>query len=625
MAVIERRPLRDFRPNNPDEIWVLEWFGGLVNNPDDPSNLLVECVLTPCVEVLGTPESPPRLKRRISAQVVRTIGVCTLAGIELGRRYRDGQLEPVSVAGSSPHELISFRFHPEQAEDTLTSAVGFEPAYAPAGEIPRLGRINGPVKVIKGEVTGSNNPRTPDFEATPSAPRPMTVILHELEVMRFYYVMSQKMAQALFNGWYEDGELHRRVVLSKHEGPHMRLGTGAARLEYRLGFTADDAPIIGRILFDPHALRGARRVGRTLAIDSVLTTTMRGERDGRHYPRTNFPFWHKAQIELAGRRVRLATGEFAFLAYRIISCTSRFPFKSLSYQCEVEPGGVHAPPGAPQAFANRPGKQMPAAGQRGEVVSNERPQANTEPAVSTPERRRILGLDNVELRHEKVRRNTHVAGERMPGRSDPNLQNTSAGAPTSGQSTAQQQQISDEIDAGRPPVDLATFVQVLRLVKTLRPAWALSTLPLGGHWRDQESNVVYSSFPQVQCPKIKSIPRQFSFMDKDKTIRRRLVCAQVQDKGRFVYVLESERRLNSNGQYMEELPMLVVWQRLNRRADPRLLKSVLELTVENPSKTWPQTLTQLQLERDAVEHGKVREVEGLASRLVACINRALAY
>lgn len=52
--------------------------------------------------------------------------------------------------------------------------------------------------------------------------------------------------------------------------------------------------------------------------------------------------------------------------------------------------------------------------------------------------------------------------------------------------------------------------------------------------------------------------RQFSFLHKEKTQRRLLICAQVQAYGRTAYLLEAQRQLNEQDEYMEELPILMV-------------------------------------------------------------------
>lgn len=591
MAHLVHRPLRGFR-TSPDQIWLLEWFGGLIENPQDPTNPLIECVLTSCRE---NPQWHKGFSRNPRRQEIRHVGACALPGIELGRRFDDGRLDPFQVVSAKAEERITFRFHPASAREVMLSDLQIDRATTPFGEMAAALEMDSAVKYVAGHMLASDDSR---FDAvTARSPVALSVILPELEIIRFYYLISNRLAMAIFNGWFETDRLGK-IVLSKHEGPHIRIspnGQKIARLEHRLGWSEEDVKIVARTLFSECALRGARRVSRLIEVGRLS-----GSR--RYYPRTLFPFDEEVEVELAGRRVHLGDDSFAFLAYRITSCTSSMPFDAISYQCEVQPGGVPAPPGAPIAFpAGKPRPTPDTREPKGDIIDSPAAE-NSEPAVSVPEPRIFRGMEDVEVRREKERENTHRSDhDKRRGNDGRKLPDSSAGGTTTGQTTAQKQGVEDEIDGATVSPDLRQFVDVLReLAKST--GWRVRSVPVGGHWRDRDLDVYFSSFPEVPCPRMRSEMRQFSYIDAEKTALRRLVCASVAASGRWAYILEAERRKNDKGADMEQLPILVIWNAHRAPIPTEVIVSVLIATANNPSKTWPRDLSWTGLERVAVDH-----------------------
>lgn len=615
MALIHR-PLRGFRTAL-DQIWLLDWFGGLIENPEDPSNPLVECVLTSCRE---NPEWRKGFSRNSRVQQIRQVGACALPGIELGRRFIDGRLDPFQVIKGRTEERISYRFHPSNANELMLSDLGIDTGSNPLGDAAVATGMDSAVKFLAGHVLRSDDPRFERISAR--NPVPLRVIVSELEILRFYYLISNRLANAVFNGWFETTNLGK-IVLSKHEGPHIRFaenGRRIARLEHRLGWSDEDVKIIARTLFSELALQGARRVRRLIDVERLA-----GEQ--RYHPRTLFPFNEEVEVELVGRRVHLADDTFAFLAYRISCCTSSMPFDAISFQCEVQPGGTPAPPGSPAAFpggkpAPNPGSPSP----EGELVDSPAAE-NSEPSVSTPEQRIYRGMDEVEVRREKERASTHRRDGSLRGPDGRRLPDASAGGTTTGQTTAQKQTIEDEIIGATASPDLRMFIQVLRRLQEAT-GWRVRTVPAGGHWRDRELDVYFSSFPEVACPRKKSEMRQFSYLDPEKTRLRRLVCASIAVSGKWAHVLEAERRQNEKGADMEQLPILIVWNQHLAPIPPEVLLRVLVATVSNSSKTWPRSLTWAGLERASVDHVlKVKDdaarIRETAKRLQKALKRAL--
>lgn len=594
MAVIPSRPLRDLR-FGPTEKWMLEWFGAVLDNPADSKNPFVECILTHC---RPNDQSPRGFSRSISRQLVAHVDVCSLAALELGREYSDGVLQKLSFSGLPAEERITFRFHPEAASEAFLNDLGLAAPVHPLGHLPSR-HVDSAVKLVDGDLLRSSA----ISDISPANARPMRIVISEMELIRFYCAMSEKLAMAAFNGWFEKGNLER-ILLTKHEQPHLYVDTNGlriARLEHRHGFNASEVAIIGRTLFSNAADRGMRRIFRSFAAQRLSAEAPKRDSPNRYHVRTLFPFDEVAYLQLAGRRAKVENGSFVFLAYRIISCSGSFPFDVLSYQSEMQPGGAPAPEGAPEVGIGGPRFLAGGTSDKGEVVSNEKARAFSNEASSTAEGRRMVSLDRVELRVEKRRPNTHVARKDIPAPDDgPMLRNSNAGSTTTGKTTAQRQRLTDQIDAGPLPADLEGFVQVLTFLQA-STGWHVDTVPIHDEWYDAALNVIFNSFPQVPCPVKKMRMRQFSFMDSARTVSRRLLCASVRVGAEVAYVLEAQRR-EKDGKYMDDLPVLVICKPRGAPIAQETLRALLIKTVMNPSKTWPADLSDFRLARKAVEH-----------------------
>lgn len=604
------RPIEQLQWEKPF-VWVLDWFGGLVDNPTGFDNPSIECLLTPCTP---STDRSTGLVRHLRRQVCTTVGVKAIGSIGLGRQYLDGNFVPISAGFTE--ETIGFKFaqqQPGSVEESLLDRLGLSPSAALISQpLDYLG-IKSPVKVVNGMLLKTNHPRSPDRNASPRHPVPIRVLFHELEIIRFYYTNSVKLVNAVFNGHFAEDKLGLDVLNMNHQGPHYDFERSHHRFEYRLGFAQDDACLIARALFDPTqtAMRGVRRVNQSLLTSKLNELNPR--KTG--YPRTLFPYLEEAELTLSGRRLRLEDGSFIFAVNRIESCSARFPFEDLSFQCEIQPGGPPAPEGSLEAFAGQPFQTGPGK-TRGVMDSEGRPAAGSDVVESVPDIRRFTSLDLSRCRVEKYRPNTHTSSKNRWKTNNLNLEKSSPGTPTYGKSNAVRQSIIDVVEGGDVPADLSTFVEIIFGLRLRHTNWRIETDPTGpAAWRNPSTNILYNDFPTIPCPELTSMWRQFSFLNREKTRRRRLICARVEVSGRVAYLLEAERRVNEQGQYMEELPILMVWTTDYQTIFRSTFEKLLTMTVENPSKTWPKDVSSLNLDRKRIEHGKARNVRDLMDRV----------
>lgn len=624
------RPIEQLQLHG-NRTWILDSFGGLLENPQDFTNPSVECILTPC-EV--SPDRPNGLKRNIGNQVSGTIGVCAINAVSLGQQFIGGRFVPLVLEKGSPEETITFELNttaPEHIEERMLSEVGIHDYSSLINRRLQNAGVDSAVKLIQGSLTSTNNPRSPDRAARKNNPIPIRVLIYELELIRFYYTNSERLVRAVFSGEFQEDLLYHKVICALHEGPHYDILKKKHRLEYRHGFDRYDMYSVARVLFEPSltALAGIRRIHRS---SHTAKLNAHHWRDSVH-PRTHFPYLANAELTLSGRRCKLTDGSFIFVTHRIESCNAPFPFELLSTQCELEPGGFQeAKPGSPLAYRGAPRTHGPG-NVGGSMDSESRPRTNSAVATSTPDIRRFVALASVQLVAEKYRPNTHLSGKPQSQTFDTSLSKTSPGRSTSGKSDAVKQRILDTPEGGDRPLDLNAFITILAELKAKHPRWQIETVPAGpASWRDEDSLTTYSTFPTLACPSRYSVTRQFSFVDKFKKKRRRLICAEILTASKYAYLLEAERRVNDQGSYMDVLPILVLWTPGFEPISRPMLEEILTLTIENPSRTWPRDLSAQGLLRKGIDHGaarniieseKVRNVSDLTSKIGRILSEIL--
>jgi hypothetical protein len=593
------RPIQQLSLKGP-EIWILDWYGGLVENPRDRGGQSVECILTPCTR---NPETATGLNRHLKRQIVATVGISAINAIGMGRQYVNGNLVPFISKLGFTEEVITFRFAPKRegtVHETMLNQVGVHDYSALInGQLTGDG-VYSAVKVVHGLLTSTNHPKSPDKNASARYPAQLRVMFHELEIIRFYYTNSQHLVKSVFSDSFQEDKLERDVVFSKYEKPHRMPDADTCRFEYQMGFYHDDLPIIGRTLFDPLAMRGVRRVYQSMLVSTVNEISDRKTA----YPRTIFPYMDSVELTLTGRRLKLKDGSYIFAVHRIESCDAPFPFESLSAQCAVQPGGEKkAPPGSPAAFPLRPPKVTGPGQKDGELDTEGQPLEDSGFVDCIPDKRRFLQLKDGYLRIEKARVNTHTMGEQLPDIFNPMLTKSSPGTPTPGQSESVRQKIIDSLEGSDSPFDMEKFIAILSRLKSRNHSWSVSTIALSENARQNPvSKVTYCGFPSIACPERKSVFRQFSFHDRAKEKRRHLVCAQILANGKYLYLLEAERRKNDQGNEMDAMPILVLWSNGFVKVENKRFQLVLTETVKNPSKTWPQDVSVFGLMRGTIDH-----------------------
>lgn len=594
-----------------DEVVRLDWFGGVEANIPEHDNPLLECFFTPLRKSAYKTDSNnlvPDLERQFRAG----IAVGYLPGLFMGQCFRSGKLLHESEWRQKTETIVIDLNVPPPDEVAKVSLpqLGLSSKVVPLRFYQNASKSG--FKRLQGELVKSTNPNKKVSVSD-------EVIISEIELIRYYLTNSSFSCKKIFTSAFKEEELPKKVFNRLHEAESYDPLSRKVRLVYRHGYSQEDAPILARIRFAPNnaGLNAARRVSSSIAADRI-----NNEPHWIGYPRTDFPFTGKTRMTITGKRLATKSGGFIFLAHRIHSCSSPFPFAALSFSDEVEPGGNPAPPDAPEAFSQvepvyGPANEIPGLGTS---KSNERPKSGSLIIHSELQQREYPGLADVIIVREKLRDSTFTSRKKIP-EYDEQLVNASTGLGTSGNSSAVSQSISEPIVKSRLPADLETFIEIINGLRTLHPDWKIEALLVGSG--ELSGNEWTSYFPQVACKKRTSIMRIFSFLDEEKKNRRSFICVEVRIKGKYLYLFEAERRLRQEGPtskdqpYKEELPVLLIWSPGFIQVQPSDFLKMIEQTVIE--KTWPARITGFR--RDSTVHGMGATIADMTARVDQLILR----
>lgn len=620
---MESLDLKPFKKLDHDSTLLrLDWFGGITPNLDEPDNPLIDCYFTPFVGNTSGDQAKKKPTRDIRNQIRAGLSVGYLPSLFLGQYFRAGKRVPLSEWPA--YETISFVLdtsNPFSVIDTYITELDLKPSFDLVAYKYKNSAENAGIKQLNGLILHTDKITTP--EARMHLPVEFTVYMHEMELIRFYLTNSEHSCKKLFTGAFQDNRVFIDVFNAIHEKPWFNHETRTGRFVYRHGYKQADALTLGRILFEPDwlALKAAQKVYKQITIDRINY-----KNNWLGYPRTHFPFHGKTQLLIQGRRLKTKSG-FLFLANRIIGCSASFPFKNLSCCDEIYRGGRPAPDDADVAFKGTRTAYGPAHSDLdiGESVSDQRPDSRASSLIAQIGERNFVDLKNVSLEYVKLRDCTHKSSKKISEYLD-HLINASTGGATSGESNSVPQTITERnVTPSTVAPDLENFLKIVSGLKVLKTHWKIYTICIGNGFQGNNGEW-YSYFPLESCRKRKSIYRQFSYMDKEKTIRRRFIAVMIEINDKYLYLFEAQRRLkdtppsDNQSPYKENLPILLLYkmgysQCLNQDFSEVLTRTVIK-------ETWPNQDEITHFVRDHTVHGLgAQSIDEMTSRVLDLITR----
>nr|WP_315230420.1 hypothetical protein [uncultured Albidiferax sp.] len=546
----------------------------------------------------------------------------------MGRFVQNGTFTETAPNRDHRPERITFEFDTESSnwEEGWLGDLPFAPFGALLSPSHAKSGVRSPVKLLRGKISQSDRFNEREGNKPSSAnPWSFRVVVHEFELIRFYYSNSSNLCRAVFSDAFTEDHLTKAVVAGESSFSYDK-DTDTHSFIHRLGFTDEDMPFLGRILCEPDetALRGVRRI-----YESSRSSRLNGAYpDGAAYPRTLFPFRQKIQLSLTGHRAKLKDESYLFIVHHIDACSSAFPFRNLSY-ASVRATGVVDPKMKPQGTEPpdprlRVGPVHNRSDVQGTIRSDIPPAADSIAISSEVGSRVFFGLSTVNLTRENSTVPVPPRSKRAP-RHDHKLIDLSTGQARHGSSSAARLIQRDRIEKAALTADLSTFIEVIHELCEIEPSWGIKSIEVGDDPWNDGSGVWRGFFPLVNCITRRSMRYKFSYVD-DHRNRRQLIGIRIEIQQAFVYLFEAQRRRANTsepgvlGEYRDVLPVLLLRSPNWDPIEEINITEVLRDTVANPSKTWPNKVRGLL--RDSIDHGNGADTpKKLAERIAMVVRR----
>jgi hypothetical protein len=625
----ELAPIADFKGWS-NQTYELSAIGRTQENAQDSRNPWIECFLTPLIRAADGNYFPD-----LGAQIRTHIVVGYLPLLFAGRLFRGGSIIDENMDRERRLETLTVRIRPELAEDKKLSQLRGQRVLAPQW-IDRGCDVA--LKHLPAQVTGSNRENL-KYAPSPSSPTSMTLLIPDIELIRVYLTQSTYLTQLVFSGAFEsEEEIKTHVVYYGREAPRfLEHAPSTYRLVYRIGLAVEDALPIARILTSDRALAAARSVSQSWRSANAAGAS------GGFTPglaRTCFPYDTQATLTVTGHRMKLSTGQWVFRVMRIASCDAKLPFTMISTCCEFDGGGTKAPPGSPEAGStNKGSKSETTSG----VPRTEQGEARSDllPGASRIERKKfaassrvIIGVERII--HEKLLQNTHVAGgtRKTKGSRSPSP-HQATGRHSSSATAAQGITLNEDLQTRVAlTADLTSFIglldQIVDLKRNQGENWVVTYPPVTPDCAFDESTAVQVNFfPLLPCTRRRRLKRLFSYVDKRRKRRRRVLCALVESPAGAVWVLEAEARavqIDDAGEptRFEQLPFLILTSRSRTMMSVDSINAVLAATVESSGGTWPTQFGISDLKRKTVARAQSGTAANIAAELADAMRDLLA-
>jgi hypothetical protein len=500
-----------------DQLWRIEWVGGVRYNVSVPSEPLIDICLA---QLPGGEANPLSAKSRNSGtKTVVQIGVGLLPYISIASVWQ--KRRPVAA------DLAAYRRR-LRIDTTVCRTEMLGDLTAKYNGIPRSYYLFG---------ASWPHVRETLVLAVKQEGDPFGVLVPTAEIARFYYAPSTRLAQALFWGEYgETFNAERSGVLEE----------GVIRIHLRRWLEDQDAWTLARYMCSPAMQRETRRLYRVLQLYQLNSPNVISASNQNLL--CGFPFEGSTIIQGICLRLPGPTpnGPPRWLILRIERCSAAFPFDRL-----IVDRDNNSIPGENAEDENLI-PAWPTAENTGKETDKQAPdtfQSNEEP-------RRLLdplGIDLVEDRFEGLKGKKLVKAEKIVQRfrytplkmpASQMLTGLGTGQGTWGSSSLQLTKLTT-VQSPEPrrrdvlvlPVTIETFVQAIDLLAEKHQQCEVAFIGTGE--RDTSFGAhTLASFPTHEPHKRKRIAWAWI---KTENRPRRFAIAEIRSEGKIAYALEIER------------------------------------------------------------------------------------
>lgn len=289
--------------------WRLDWLGDVSLSPSISSEPTITVALSPVRDGVSNPATNSGVLGQ--EQMIVRVGVGQMPYLRVGSIWRD-QRQVQELAGET-QDLKDINISPSTVKlIRVGSEIGVKRRVIP----PYLYSLNGGLSAKCFAIHYKGDPHG--------------IILPTAEAIRFYYASSTDLAHIAFWGMYQqEPEEIINPALSGFPENETR-----CYLRLRRWLADEDAWTIGRVLHDPIAAQGVRRISDALVRDTANRQLS--------FPECDLPFQGTVRWKARGLPLRVDGKPDRFLIFELLRCSAPFPFDELEVTRDND--GSKAPP-----------------------------------------------------------------------------------------------------------------------------------------------------------------------------------------------------------------------------------------------------------------------------------------
>lgn len=508
-------------------LWRVDWFGQAIRAPHKELESDIEVQLSPFI---GNPSDPDYVHAvKNDERKIVTIGVGLLPYVFIGSIWKNGSLEFMSKYRYSEWN--------DQIEFTPQSMKIMKP----------LDEVNGK-KLITNDyhAIASGSCIEARCLAVTHRGKPAILIIPQIELIRFYYIVSEVLARFQFSGNLQNSW---KLFDPRNEDDHP--SQEPFQFELPNEFRKEDTRILARL--------AASKIARTNAAKIHQSIMMHSANKEYCHPATYPPFIGKTDLKARGKWIKTG-GQWRFLVFWIDSCSGKFPFSRLIALSDQFPAEVSDKPGdetknaaADKTVRRTRTKQEVQEGSKIDTTVDTRSDKPDIEILFNRERFTEFKKERVEFRSTKLKvpqTTTVVAVKKKKKKL--NKVATGAGSP----GDADTGKVSFGEESGPPSEStitpsLAPFLQniydgLCHLQKTYPEDFSFSLITV----IDKKSEIFNLEIGSIQkVPMVRNdikLPWAFCGKMNGKWVRRQLLIAEAFYKGKHFNFFEAERRLKKD-------------------------------------------------------------------------------
>lgn len=575
-----------------EHLWRVVLFGGISRNPDIQSEPVIEVLLSRVPDNVTDLLSPSALNS--NQKFKAEIGVGMLPYVSISSCWRNRRPVPVNT-GNSRRTL---------ALDTAKVRI------LTIGELYQKHKVMPPSAYNFGTAHWSIASQTL-VAAIEVRGDPWAVIIPTIELIRFYFGASTRLAQALFWGHY-----HNTFKYEKSGD----LGDGIHRIHLKDFIDDPDAWTLARFRSSTHM---QMQVSNLYNDYQRFSVDWHGRSPPPFHPlRCGFPFEGRTEIEAVGLPLPGPTGTNRFLVLRMLKCSAPFPFDQLvrTRDNDNQKGENCDDPNLPHGWVTliEGDEESPDDEDKNLVNTDDEPSKDCEILKIDINEDRFPFLAGKELikptkDKQKVRGFPVVAGTNPP------VPGLSTGEGMWGEIRNRPIKIgtakSEDLKRPKPvliPATLSTFFQAIERLRATS-GFAVRYIANLGNEIDFSLAPACVEFPRRNPAKKR--PITWSIVpDNNGGYARRVAIVEVEHQGRICYVVEGERHKTA-------LATLFMAKHDLTRVDPAEWRTFLRESAMRGR--WMSKSQTPEFRREKTTHGSLDCVNTFAERIQSGITTVL--